>query len=123
MGYKKIREFARENRKNPTPAEKFFWNKVRNRKLFGKKFNRQFIIEHGFSLNVINYFIVDFYCHEHRCIIELDGPIHSRQKGYDNERQDMLEDMGYKVIRFTNEKVLQEWDAVVNVLAQELSPE
>jgi very-short-patch-repair endonuclease len=46
MTYEEILAFARELRKKQTPAEKFFWQKVRNRRLFGKKFTRQFIIQH-----------------------------------------------------------------------------
>ncbi len=47
MSYKKVLSFAREMRKNPTPAEAFFWDKVRKRRFLGLKFLRQYIIQHS----------------------------------------------------------------------------
>ena len=110
MRYKQALAFARQMRKNQTPAEDFFWQKVRNKKFFGKKFLRQFIIEHQEILGKKSFYIVDFYCSEKRLIVELDGGIHLHRKELDAGRQNRLEEMGYKVIRFKNEEVLKNWE-------------
>lgn len=111
--YQKIRNFAREMRKNPTDAEKLMWMNLRNRKLSGKKFNRQFVIQHGGYKTSVNYFIADFHCHEHKIIVEIDGDIHLHQVEYDKIREEILEELGYKVIRFKNEEVLSDISKVL----------
>ncbi|WP_420575338.1 DUF559 domain-containing protein [Ekhidna sp.] len=118
MKYSQILEYARSLRKNRTPAEKIFWANVRNRKFKGLKFNRQFIIEHEDR----SYFIADFYCHEHKLIIEVDGGIHTQQIEYDKIREDILFDLGYKVLRFKNEEILNDWMNVDERLAAQLTP-
>lgn len=112
MNYRTILSFARELRKNQTPSEKLFWEKVRNRRLFNRKINRQFIIEHSNILGIKQFFIADFYCHEKKLIMELDGKIHENQIGYDLERKGILEQMGFKIIRLKNEEVLHHWEEV-----------
>jgi very-short-patch-repair endonuclease len=69
--------FARNLRKEATSEEKKVWNALRNRKVLNLKFRRQHVIEG---------FVVDFYCHELRLAIEIDGKIHKRQKEYDELR-------------------------------------
>ncbi|MEO6190942.1 MAG: DUF559 domain-containing protein, partial [Saprospiraceae bacterium] len=69
------------------------------------KFLRQFKIEHSNINDTLNYFFVDFYCHEIKLIVEIDGEIHAHQKGYDAERQNILEEMGYNVIQIQNEEL------------------
>jgi very-short-patch-repair endonuclease len=120
MTYQQIKQFARELRKNQTPAEAFFWEKVRNRRFLGKKINRQFIIQHENIMGKRRFFIADFYCHEHKLVIEIDGGIHGQkdQLAYDRIREDMLEEMGYAVVRFRNEEVLERWEDVAGVLAE-----
>lgn len=110
MSYKKVLSFAREMRKNPTPAEAFFWDKVRKRRFLGLKFLRQYIIQHSDVLGKKGYYIPDFYCHEKRLIIELDGKIHDFQVEYDQLREGHLQEMGYRVIRFRNEEILKAWE-------------
>lgn len=56
-------------------------------------------------MSIKNYFFVDFYCHELKLIIEVDGEIHLLQKEYDQEREDILTQMGYNVYRIKNEEV------------------
>jgi very-short-patch-repair endonuclease len=112
MKYKTILAFARKLRKNQTPTEKLFWEKVRNRRMFNKKMNRQFIIEHANIMGNKQFFIVDFYCHEKKLIIELDGKIHDCQVTYDLERESILKQMGFQIIRFKNEEVLRHWNTV-----------
>ncbi len=114
--YQKIRNYAREMRKNPTDAEKLMWMNLRNRKLCGKKFNRQFVIQHGGFMTSVNYFIADFHCHEHQLIIEIDGGIHLNQIEYDKIREEILVKMGYTVIRFKNEEVLTDISKVLKKL-------
>lgn len=103
-------------RKHPTDAEDFFWEKVRNRRLFGMKWNRQFIIQCRLTPFFIKYYIADYHCHEHKLIVELDGQIHLRQQAYDMLRTDRMTDYGFTVIRFSNEQVLNRWDEVERVL-------
>ncbi|MCT4590161.1 MAG: endonuclease domain-containing protein [Carboxylicivirga sp.] len=91
-----IRQRAKLLRKNVTETEKKLWNKLRNRQLSGLKFRRQ---------HPINIFIADFYCHEKKIVIEVDGDIHKYQKEYDEGRTAELNDLGIKVLRFTNDEV------------------
>jgi len=81
---------AREFRALPTPTEARLSAALRNRQLNGAKFRRQ---------QQIGPFIVDFFCPEHRLIIEVDGTIHDTQREHDQEHQYMLESCGYRVIR------------------------
>ena len=120
MKYKDILDFARGLRKNQTPAEQFFWEKVRNRRFLGKKFNRQFIIEHSEIQGKKYFFIADFHCHDKKLIIELDGPIHKGQIKYDQIREETLREMGFKIIRFQNREVLENWDGVADRLKKEM---
>jgi very-short-patch-repair endonuclease len=113
MKTKKSLSFARQLRKKQTPAEVFFWKKVRNRRFLGKKFKRQVPIEYSVELEGHgSFFIVDFYCSEAKLIVELDGPIHQYQLEYDEERTRVLEGLGFTVIRFANEVVLERWAEV-----------
>ena len=75
MNYTQILEFARAMRKNPTYAEKVFWENVRRKALKDLKINRQFVIEHAEILNSKSFFIADFYCHSLKTIFEIDGNI------------------------------------------------
>lgn len=85
-------------RKNPTDAEEVLWKYLKNKEL-GIKFRRQHIIDE---------FIVDFVNLETGLIIEVDGGYHNKeeQKIYDQERTEILEKKGFKIIRFLNEEVL-----------------
>ena len=80
-----------------TPAEATLWRAIRDRNLV-YKFRRQ---------HPIDRFIVDFYCAQAKLCIELDGESHleARQAEYDAARTGFLEQLGYKVIRFTNDDV------------------
>lgn len=90
------RDFARQLRKEQTPAEKKVWELLRNRKFMGLKFRRQHVIEG---------FVVDFYCHEYKLAIEIDGGIHKRQRVYDELRQIEIEAKDVTFIRVTNEEI------------------
>nr|WP_246440137.1 DUF5915 domain-containing protein [Rhabdobacter roseus] len=100
-----LKDFARENRKNQTEAEGVLWEVVRNSKL-GIKFRRQ---------HAIGEFIADFVSIPARLVVEVDGEIHSLPdyKEYDQVRTEYLEALGYQVIRFSNEEVLDNLDQVI----------
>jgi len=86
---------ARLNRMNQTFAEELVWNLVRDKRL-GHRFRRQHVIYH---------FIVDFACLEKMLILEIDGDSHLGKQDYDEERTKVLNELGFTVIRFTNDEV------------------
>lgn len=108
--YGVLKEFAEENRKNPTEAESVLWNTLKAKGV-GLKFRRQHIIED---------FIVDFFCNEKKLTIELDGGYHRvpEQMKKDEERTARLQELGYTELRFTNEQVLCEIDNVIKEIIQ-----
>lgn len=110
--YHIIKNFARNNRKNPTQSEKLFWANARGKKIGGLKFLRQHVVAYELYENQKRFFIADFYCDELRLIVELDGRVHDYQKEYDADRSEILKAMQYRVVRFTNKDVLREWETV-----------
>jgi very-short-patch-repair endonuclease len=90
---------AKALRQTETEAEKLLWQELRNKKLNGLKFRRQ---------HPIDKWIADFYCHEKKLIIELDGEVHNNfeTKKRDEGRTYELEQLGITVIRFTNNEVI-----------------
>ena len=93
---RELHERARELRRNMTSAEKSLWEKLRYNRLNGLQFRRQ---------QIIDGYIVDFYCHSKALIVEVDGDIHHAQKDYDSERDNNLLARGFSILRFTNEEV------------------
>jgi len=83
---------ARELRAKSTRAEKILWDVVRNRKIQNKKFNRQFPVYFEID-GQEKFFIADFYCHENKLIIEIDGGIHETQKDYDKLRTIIINEL------------------------------
>ena len=106
VDYRKRIMNARELRRRQTLAEKMIWDAVRNRRLGGYKIRRQ---------QILNDFIIDFFCAERKLCIEIDGPYHNEPiiRGLDRERDEELEFGGFKVIRFTNDEVMHELDVVL----------
>ena len=102
----------RDLRKNPTKAEAVLWSQLRNRKL-GYKFQRQFPIK---------YFICDFCCRSKKLIIEIDGEIHNQPNNqeYDQERERILIHLGYKIIRFSNNDVLNNLNSILKTIQTQL---
>lgn len=98
---------AKQLRKTTTPAEKQLWKHIRNRQLHNLKFRRQ---------HPIKNYIADFYCHEVRLVIELDGGIHNRKdvKEHDENRQAEIERFDLQVLRFKNEQVMEDVESVLN---------
>lgn len=103
---------CRELRKNSTKAENIFWEEVRNRKLSGKKFYRQYPVFHDLT-GKETFFVADFYCYEKKLIVELDGSIHQFRLREDRDRTKILNSLGLRVIRIKNEDVLNKLDNVV----------
>ncbi len=110
-------ERSRYLRKNQTQAEKELWKYLRKRQILGFRFLRQHPIKFHIS-NKIYYFIADFYCHEKKLVIEVDGGIHKKQKDYDELRSKMLEEMKIKVIRFKNEEIENDTNSVLERIKQ-----
>ncbi len=102
---------ARELRKNPTDAERVLWRHLRLRQFSGYKFRRQ---------QPMRKYIVDFVCLEKRLIIEVDGGHHSEQLKYDSERKTWLEEQGFRLLRFWDNQVLKETDAVKEMIMEAL---
>ncbi len=102
-----ITYLARSLRKNQTEAEAKLWSFLRNRKIKGKKFNRQFPIVYKVEGSKRYSYIADFHCAEKKLIIELDGGVHDQpdQRKYDQARDATLHELGYKVVRFRNEEL------------------
>jgi very-short-patch-repair endonuclease len=103
---------CRELRKNQTKAEVLFWDKVRNRQFRGLKFYRQYPLFFDL-LGKETFYIADFYCHEKRLVVELDGGIHEKQKKQDKLRDDVIDFLGIKVLRIANKDVFENIDKVV----------
>ena len=106
--------FARQMRANDTDAEKRLWRILRNRKLGGFKFRRQV---------PVGRYIVDFYCHEGKLVVEADGGQHSEPAAakYDNDRAVFLARQGIRVLRFWDHDVLKHTDAVREQVYRELT--
>ena len=98
-------------RKDMTVTEEILWKRLSNRKLNGLKFRRQ---------HPLDIFIADFYCHEKKLIVELDGGIHdtTEQMEYDDGRTFELEEKGVKILRFRNEEVLNEIEQVLEKIIE-----
>ena len=95
---------AKQLRQNQTDTERKMWRLLRSRSLASYKFRRQ---------HIIGSYIVDFCCVEKKLILELDGGHHQDRKEYDDRRTRFLEDEGYRVLRFWDNEVFREPDAVL----------
>jgi very-short-patch-repair endonuclease len=99
-----IKTSVRDSRKTQTISEKILWDVLRNRKLSGWKFLRQHAICFEYQ-GRIRFFKADFFCHEARLIIELDGKIHEYQAEYDEYRTFIINQLGFRVERIKNEEL------------------
>jgi type I restriction enzyme R subunit len=106
-------ERARELRKKQTTAEALLWELLRNRQLLGFKFRRQ----HQFG-----DYIADFYCHEAQLVIECDGSAHGPNEAWhhDQERDAYMIAQGLRVLRFSNNRILNDTEGVLNEIASYL---
>ena len=106
-----ILERARELRREMTPQERKLWSRLRRKQLYGLRFRRQ---------HPIYRFILDFYCHQRRLAVEIDGHSHAErdQRAYDSARTEWLEARGVRVIRFTNRQVDTNIEGVLSEIAR-----
>ena len=107
-------EAARILRKNMTLAERILWKKLRDKRVFSVKFRRQ---------HPVGFFILDFYCHEYKLGIEVDGEIHQGNvsKEYDLERTAELEKFGIKVLRFSNDQIYSDVTLVITEIQERIT--
>jgi very-short-patch-repair endonuclease len=103
-------EYAKELRAAQTEAEEKLWPHFRNRQLNGKKFRRQ---------HAIANYVLDFYCHECKLTVEVDGNYHKSEEAreYDKARTALLHEHGITVLRFWNEDVIKEIEKVLEKIA------
>jgi len=102
-------ETARELRKKQTSAEEILWGILRDRQFLGLKFRRQ---------HQIGDYIADFYCHEHKLVVELDGGIHRTQESKDAKRDAYMQSLDLAVLRIANADVLENPDDVLSRITE-----
>jgi very-short-patch-repair endonuclease len=105
---------ARRLRQDSPVPERLLWGRLRNGRCMNLQFRRQ---------QAMGPYVADFYCSSAKIVIELDGRSHDYHEEKGRERQQYLEQHGVKVIRFTNDQVLQNLDGVVEAIAGACLPE
>jgi very-short-patch-repair endonuclease len=107
----KLYEFSKELRKEKTEAEEKLWQYLRGSKLNGLKFRRQ---------HPLHNYIADFYCHEKKLVIEVDGSVHTIENNaeYDRGRTYELQELGVTVIRFWNDEVHNDIEKVLGKIKE-----
>jgi len=88
------------------------WDKLKLKQICGVRFRRQ---------HPIDFFIADFYCHEIRLVVEIDGEIHNYKREHDEGRSTEMERYFIKVIRFTNSEVEYNIEDVVKRIENEVT--
>jgi very-short-patch-repair endonuclease len=106
---KRMIERARTLRHMETPPEELLWLALRNGQVGGLKFRRR---------HPIGGYVVDFYCHSARLVVEVDGMSHDNKIADDAERSRQIEANGLRVLRVTNEDVMRDLDAVTREIAR-----
>jgi very-short-patch-repair endonuclease len=109
----RIFEKAKMLRNTMTATEHILWNHLSKKQLGGYKFRKQ---------HPINNYIVDFYCHEAKLVVEIDGDVHTQpeQTEYDKGRTHNLQMFGITVIRFTNHQIETQLEQVLTSMASHL---
>jgi very-short-patch-repair endonuclease len=97
------RDFARKLRKEMTDTERFVWDRIRHRQIGGFKFRRQ---------SPVGPYIVDFVCFEAKVVLELDGGQHDLASLEDAARTHWLQSQGFRVVRFWNHEVFEDWEFI-----------
>jgi very-short-patch-repair endonuclease len=100
-----LMDLAKMLRNNMTFHEKLLWEKLKGKQICGVRFRRQ---------HPINFFVADFYCHEVKLVVEVDGEIHKDKIDYDDGRSAEMEKFGIEVIRFTNYEVENSMEKVTD---------
>jgi adenine-specific DNA-methyltransferase len=103
--------FARDLRKNPTSPERLLWGRLRRRQMAGFKFRRQ---------HSVGPYICDFACVEASILVELDGSQHVERSDYDFGRDAFLRSKGFRILRFWNNDVLSNTDAILETVYEAL---
>jgi cobalamin-dependent methionine synthase I len=114
MTYPLLKEFSLKHRSNPTQAEDILWNLIKTKQLDGYKFRRQ---------HIVGQYIADLVCLDRRLIVEIDGLIHElpENKESDLVRTEQLERLGFKILRVTNEQVINQPEETLKLIASTLS--
>ncbi len=105
-----LHQRSRQLRHDATFPERLLWGHLRAGRLAGWKFRRQHLIES---------FVVDFYCHDARLAIELDGDSHNGRAAYDAKRTEILIAAGVSVLRILNDDILRDLDSVLEYILRE----
>lgn len=108
------RELRKKLRKDQPSTERLLWSKLRNRQLLGFKFRRQY---------GVGSYVVDYCCSEAKLVIEIDGDSHfldQNAKDKDKERQNFIEGLGFKVIRFNDRDIIENISGVLESIAVNL---
>ncbi len=115
LGSEERRQLCRELRQRQTPAEQFFWELVRTRRFEGLKFRRQ---------QPAGQFVIDFYCPELKLAVELEGEVHEKREQdlRDTDREEYLRLQGLKVVRFSNDEVLNDPEGELDRLRESRTP-
>lgn len=100
---------ARQLRHTVTIPETLLWARIRGNQLDGRHFRRQ---------QVIDGFIVDFYCHSAGLVVEVDGPIHNQQQEYDALRDAILAARGLQLLRLTNDRIFYDMPRVLKQIRE-----
>jgi very-short-patch-repair endonuclease len=101
---------ARALRRRLTPPERLLWSRLKNGQLNGLRFRKQ---------HPVGPFIADFYCHQLRLVVEIDGPTHrDDQLAYDERRNRWMNDRGLRVIRITGTEVFRNLDGLLSTIAR-----
>lgn len=106
-------QFVRKLRREMTDAERWLWRRLRLKQVEGYKFRRQ---------HPVGGYVVDFVCLERKIIVEIDGGQHTEHLAYDSRRSGELRSRGFRIVRFWNHEVLNDIDAVLEVIRGELMP-
>jgi 5-methyltetrahydrofolate--homocysteine methyltransferase len=114
MVYALLKEFAKNHRNNPTPAEDVLWNILRGKKFDGNKFRRQ---------HIIGKYIADFACLDRMLVVEVDGLFHQLPENTESDevRTQWLNEQGFKVIRVINDDVINKTDQTIQVILSALN--
>ena len=110
---RKLLPFAKVMRRAPSDAEQRIWKHLRNRQLDGLKFRRQ---------QPVGPFVTDFACDEVKLIVEIDGDQHNEAEAYDKARTEKLEELGWRVIRFSARDAVQKTEAILRTILLDARP-
>jgi leucyl-tRNA synthetase len=103
-----------------TTSEKLLWEILRRKNLSGYRFLRQHPIVYRIDKQWIDFYIADFYSRELSLVVEVDGPVHLKQKEYDHDRDSKLSDKGIVVLRIKNEE-LDDKDSLIKKINENIN--